>query len=162
MKLSQFFKELENNREKELVFEFDQKAIRKDYHIAEILSTQVKAIDCGGALDQWSESVFQLIEPRYEDGERFMETQKALGILKKSHEKLTLDLESKVILEFRPEKASAAQRFEVSEISADGAKLRVTAAGSMTQCKALDRVTDGATACCGPKKEDAAPNVCCG
>lgn len=155
MKYGQFVGLLEANPEKELVFEFDHGAIRRDYHITEVFNVNVTAIDCGGALDHWGESVLQLVEPGEEDGERFMESKKALGILKKSHEKISLDPQADVLLEYRPESASAAQRYHVSEVIPSDNQLRVLTAGTTTQCKAAGRNSEASqSACCGPDSKE--------
>lgn len=143
MKYGQFLGLLEANTETELVFEFEHGFIRKDYHITEVFSVKVNAIDCGGAVDQWGESVLQLVEPSVEDGKRFMESKKALSILKKSGEKILVDKDAKVLLEYRPQNSSAARRYQVSEVMLADGQLKVLTAGSTTQCKAA------ASACCG-------------
>lgn len=164
MKYDQFFSALQQNQntELELEFEFDHGTIRRSYHITEIISTTVQAIDCGGAVESWTETVLQLLEPKLDDGQRFMESTKALAILKKSAELIHIQAKSKLILEYKPENSSAAQRYTVEDIKTVDGKLIVTAAGSKTQCKAAVR-KNTSQSCCGPTLKTPSTNksLCC-
>ena len=167
MKYAELLSVLKENQNKELVFEFDHGNIRRDYHITEVFNTSVQAIDCGGAVDSWKETVLQLLEPGYEDGERFMEAKKALGILEKSAKLIDLHQDGNLILEYKPKDSTAAQRYNVSSIESKDGKVFVKTAGATTQCKAADRkVAAGgeASACCGPKVDSSSQkeSACCG
>lgn len=165
MKYSNLIEALGRSPDRELVFEFEGGRIRRDYHITEVVSAAVQAIDCGGKVDQWSENVLQLIEPRHEDGERYMEGRKALSILLKSAEKIFLSSEARFVLEYKPEGSSAAQRYVVSEIVEQEGQLIIRSEGATTQCKAKARsgVPGGKGACCGPSTGgDSSGSACCG
>lgn len=146
MKHSTFLKVLEENESMDLTFEFENKQIQSDYHITEVLSTSVAAIDCGKRVSKWEESVVQLLEPKKEASSRFMSVKKALGIFKKSAELISISPEANVVLEFRPKSASAAQRYNVAEVSVKGGKLVVSSEGATTQCKPAKKAGSG---CCG-------------
>lgn len=164
MKLQEFLDFLSEGSEKELVFQFGEDEIRKDYHITEILSSRVSAIDCGGKVDVWDETILQLLEPSQGSGERFMSSEKALDILDKSFKKIELHKNSNLILEFRPQDSVAAQRYNPSAIYEEGSKLIVVSEGSTTQCKAAIRSSpDGVDTCCGPKiGRKSSTSSCCG
>lgn len=171
MKYAEFASALARNPNDELVFEFGGMAIRRGYHLTEVLRLTVDAIDCGGAMDRWTETVLQLVEAAPGASERVMSAAKAAGILQRSHEQIPLPAQSEVVLEFRAEAMAAAQRFHVSSVlpSADG-QLRVVTVGTGTQCKAAQRsqsvcgVPKAASACCAPSPS-ASPTpanaVCC-
>jgi hypothetical protein len=135
VKYSLFIQTLQENADLELTFQFDGGHIRNDYHITEVMSTQVSAIDCGKRLDQWNESVIQLFEPSKESNLRSMKVQKALNIFKKSSEVLAIPGDANVILEFRPVGAVAAQRYTVADVKTVDGKLLVQSEGATTQCK---------------------------
>lgn len=168
MKYADLLLALKENQAMELVFEFEHGSIRRDYHITEVFNTTVKAIDCGGGVDNWTETVLQLIEPGHEDGERFMEAQKALGILEKSAKLIDLNQYGNLVLEYRPQDSTAAQRYNVSDIELVDGKILVKTAGAATQCKAAvrkDGVEGSSAGCCGPSnKTTTAPakSACCG
>ncbi|MGH1469222.1 MAG: DUF6428 family protein [Bdellovibrionales bacterium] len=162
MTLKDFIDYLGENEGMELVFNFNGENIKKDYHITEILKNSVMAIDCGGKLDRWEETVFQLIEPRNENKERFMSVEKANKILKKSSEKINFDQNSKVILEFKPVGSFAAQRFNLSEVQIRGDQLLVLSSGAAsTQCKALARKYKNKTSSCCESASSEASSKCC-
>jgi hypothetical protein len=161
MNYSEFVTTLNQNPGKELAFEFAHGLIRKDYHITEVLKIQVEAIDCGGAVDSWKESVLQLVEPKNEDAERFMIVEKALGILEKSHAKIKLDTDAKLILEFRSLGSSAAQRFIVSGLEVIDGKIIVHTDGATTQCKAAERKTGSSDSCGTPNQKAAKASTYC-
>ena len=164
MKYSELLAVLKDNPERELTFEFEHGLIRKDYHITEVLNIQVEAVDCGGAVDKWTERVLQLIEPKKVDGERFMQVKKAMTILNKSAEKIDLSKDGKVILEYRPQDSSAAQRFNVSGVNLAEGRVVVQTEGAKTQCKAIARTTEDKdkSSCCGSEKAAIQKSSCCG
>jgi hypothetical protein len=157
MQLSEFLSHLTQHPMQELVFEFPHGSIRKDYHLTEVLRLRVDAMDCGGVMDHWSETVLQLVEPARPDGARFMQAGKMLAILTRSHERMDLDADSEVLLEYQsPDAMAAAQRFHVDRVETVDGQLRVVTRGASTQCKAADRSqtvcgsTTQASSCCAP------------
>lgn len=157
MNLKTFLEQLKSAPENELVFQFGEKEIRKDYHITEVLRNSVTAIDCGGKLDEWEETVIQLVETSGRDGERFMTNSKAFGILTQSFQKIEFDHNSKIILEFKMQSSAAAQRFSLGNIYSEGNKTIVISLGTTTQCKAAVRSNPEGMDNCGVPKV-----FCCG
>lgn len=140
MNYADFATQLAHHADLELVFEFGDDPIRRGYHLTEVLRVTVDAIDCGGAVDHWTETVLQLVEPGHDDGERFMGVGKFMDILQRSQAQVPLQADSALMLEFRTAGASAAQRFHVTAVQAgDAGQLRVLTAGARTQCKAAAR-----------------------
>lgn len=171
MKYADFASRLARHPERELVFEFDTKRIHRDYHLTEVLSATINAIDCGGAVDRWTETVLQLLEPSVDTGERYMTAQKASEILLRSQTQVTLFPDSDVVLEFRAQGDGAAQRFHVSGVElSDSGELHVTSVGARTQCKAATRSGSSCTrpdadaSCCAPTvapRSTASATACC-
>jgi hypothetical protein len=161
MNYSSFLEIMNQNPSKELAFEFEHGLIRKDYHITEVLKTQVEAIDCGGAVDTWKETVLQLLEPKSGESERFMTVKKATDILSKSNSKINLIGDSKVILEYKPYGSEAAQRFHVSSVEIIDDKIIVQSMGSVTQCKAAVRKTGTSDSCGSSSSVEKPKSGCC-
>jgi hypothetical protein len=156
MKYADLLSVLENHPGQELVFEFEHGQIRRDYHITEVINTSTKSIDCGGALESRSETVLQLLEPRFEDGELFMQAKTALGIFRKSAQLIDLPSDGTLILEYRPQDSSAAQRYNVQIVESNSGKILVKTVGTTTQCRAILRVAPGTdTSCCGAQQKAA-------
>jgi hypothetical protein len=161
MQLAQLLSQLTQHAALDLVFEFDHGPIHKDYHLTEVLRVQVDAIDCGGTVDRWSETVLQLLEPQAENGMRYMAAGKALAILTGSHEQIELDAASEVLLEYKYSAASAAQRFHIDTLQVTPGQLRVKVRGTATQCKAAERSqskrgasTSSTSNCCTPSANE--------
>lgn len=145
MNYAEFAAHLKRHPDLELVFEIGDITIRRDYHLTEVLRHTVDAIDCGGAVDHWQETVLQLVEPGHAEGQRFMSAGKAAAILQRSEDRVPLPAASELLLEFRAADAPAAQRFRVNSVVRHGdTQLRVLSEGARTQCKAAER---SATAC---------------
>ncbi|MFP5398447.1 MAG: DUF6428 family protein [Gammaproteobacteria bacterium] len=153
MKYADFATQLARHPDHELVFELAGTPIRRGYHLTEVIATTVDAIDCGGAVDRWTETVLQLVEPTHDDATRFLGAGKVAGILQRSQAAVPLDADSRLLLEFRAPGAGAAQRFHVTGVQPGGAgQLRVLSDGARTQCKAAarSRPASGAQAAAGP------------
>lgn len=157
MHYAEFVDHLTRHPDLELVFELGDITIRRDYHLTEVLRLTVDAIDCGGAVDNWQETVLQLVEPGHSQGQRFMSAGKAAGILQRSQARIALHAASEVVLEFRSDDAPAAQRYRVTGIAPQGSnQLRVRSEGARTQCKAAERshgagdATSASAKCCSP------------
>jgi hypothetical protein len=145
MKYNAFIETLQNNPDLELTFEFEGGQIRDDYHITEVMSTTVSAMDCGQRLERWNESVIQLFEPSKESQMRSMNVKKALGIFKKSSDVIAIPGDANVVLEFKPRGAAAAQRYQVASVISENGKLLIQSEGATTQCKPAVKSGSG---CC--------------
>lgn len=158
MRYADFASQLARHPENELVFEFGITTIGRGYHLTEVLRQTVDAVDCGGALDHWTETVLQLVDTPAVDGRPFVSARKALGILQRSHAKVPLAPGSELVLEFRPTGAMAAQRYHVSDVVTDTAgSSRVVTQGARTPCKAAER----SQAVCGAPSVVGAASTCC-
>ena len=76
---------LEKHRGKQLVFEYTSGAFTDpDFHITEIKKCAIEAVNCGGGVEYWNESIIQLWEnPHAPKIGKPMTTKKALGIIRK-------------------------------------------------------------------------------
>jgi hypothetical protein len=163
MKCAEFATQLARHPDLELVFEFAGTPIRRGYHLTEVLGTTVDAIDCGGAVERWTQTVLQLVEPGHDGAAHFLRAGKVADILQRSQARVRLDADSELLLEFRAPGTGAAQRFFVTAVQpGEAGQLRVMSEGARTQCKAAARgrsaggVQAAAAACCGAAGADTA------
>ena len=158
MNLANFTEHLNRNPDHGLSFEFGSTTIGQGYHLTEVLRLSVDAIDCGGALDHWSETVLQLVDSPSVSGQAFMSAGKALQILQRSQASLPLMQDSELVLEFHPAGAQAAQRYHVASVEPGvDHRLQVRTRGTRTQCKAAER----SLVACGMKTPAASVSACC-
>lgn len=140
MKFAELATELSRHAEFELGFEFGDTRIRRGCHLTEVLHVTVDAIDCGGAVDRWTERVLQLVEPAHDDGARVMSAGQLIDTLQRAQARVPLPADSGLLLEYRPAGADAAQRFRVTEVRAgQPGQLWVRAAGARTPCQVAAR-----------------------
>ncbi len=168
MKFADFAAQLTSHPDLELVFEFNDAAIRPDYHLTEVVRSSVDAIDCGGAVDHWTEAVLQLIQPAHAECKRYLTAGKVWSILQRSQALVPIPDDSTLLLEFRGDGVQAAQRFHVTATLANTAgQLRVLTEGAPTQCKAVRRnqstlgTTAAPSACSTPSASIEASGVTC-
>jgi len=85
MKVNEFIELLEQNRSKELKFEYlEGKYVDASYHLTEVKNVTFETTDCGGKTNSWTETQMQLWEKPEEKGKsEFMSTDKILSILER-------------------------------------------------------------------------------
>lgn len=93
---------LELHREKQLTFEYASGAFTEpDFHITEIKKCAIEAVNCGGGLEYWNESILQLWEnPFATEIQRPMTAEKALSIIRKVEKAHPLHDDSLVRFEY--------------------------------------------------------------
>ena len=102
MKTNELIELLEKNSSKQLIFEYLSGAFTEsDYHITEVKNISIEAINCGGGVETWNETVIQLWENPYstEIGTT-MKTDKALQILELVQRQRPLNVEAEVRFEY--------------------------------------------------------------
>lgn len=160
MKTQEFFKILEDNKDKSLLFEYAPNLlVGANYHITEVKHITVDSVDCGSQTDSWSETIIQLWESPSELGKtEYMSVYKAASILKKVGKMKVYDLESEVKFEYSNATFHTAQLF-VNDFEIRGNNLLVKLAIEKTDCKAkelcgvtetLETVTSSDEPCCTP------------
>ena len=81
MTTEQFLQILQENPEKELVFEYRPGFfVPMAYHITEVKNVHIEAVDCGGRPSEYFQTIVQLWVDGKETTERHMLTEKALKI----------------------------------------------------------------------------------
>lgn len=164
MNTQTFLNTLNENKEKQLLFEYAPNLfVAANYHITEVKHISVDSVDCGSQTDSWKETIIQLWESPKEIGKRdFMEVGKALGILNKVGQMKTYNSAAELKIEYSNATFHTAQLF-VKDIVVKGTDLIIKLAVEQTDCKANElceipsqkKEVELAAACCEPS------NGCC-
>jgi hypothetical protein len=157
MKTQQFLNSLQNNLEKELIFEYaPTKWVGANYHITEIKNIRIDSVDCGGRSDSWQETVVQLWESPKEIGKRdYLKVQKSLEIFNRVNDIKPLLLNTTIKFEYGNDTFHTAQ-LEASDIEIQEHKLIVKLHTYQTDCKAkelcvpITKVAKEVSSCCDP------------
>lgn len=139
MKTNEFLSLLEQNPNKELLFEYAPgKLVKANYHITEIKNITVDSVDCGAGTDFWKETVIQLWESPEELGKMdFMHTNKALEILSRVDRIKPMEKEVEVKFEFSNDTFHTAQLF-VNSYAIKDEQLLLHLGINQTDCKAKE------------------------
>jgi hypothetical protein len=139
MKTSEFLKVLENNLEKELIFEYaNEHLVGTNYHLTEVKNVFFDTVDCGGKPNEWHETHLQLWESPQEIGKpNYLKTDKFLSILQKVNSIKALLLDTDIKIEYGSDTFSTSvMPIESIEISAKYLKMKLFM--EQTRCKAND------------------------
>lgn len=138
MKTNELFTILKDNDTKSLLFGYNStQLVAQNYHITEVKHTAIKAVDCGGKMDQWNETIIQLLEPATYNGEPAMSCNKAAGILGKVGEMAAYDLDAIVKFEYGNNNFHTAH-LPVDQVLIGDDKIIIQLKTDATQCKAAD------------------------
>lgn len=142
----------------DLQFQYAENAlVDASYHITEIKQAPIVSVDCGGVMNNWTEIIIQLYEPRVQNQLRPMKVRKALSIINVVEQKLALEPSAIVKIEFGKAGFDARQMLP-GNIVIDGEALLVDLRPDAVQCKAIDRggscgTKAGDEACCAPAEK---------
>lgn len=139
MKTQEFFKVLESNQDKSLLFEYAPNLlVGANYHITEVKHLTIDSVDCGSQTDNWQETIIQLWESPNELGKTdYMSVYKALAILTKVGRMKPYKLDSEIKFEYSNATFHTAQLF-VNDFEIKGHNLIVKLAVEKTDCKAKE------------------------
>ncbi|MDO4264656.1 MAG: DUF6428 family protein [Deinococcus sp.] len=115
-----------------------ERLVGAGYHLTEISAVSTEAVDCGGRVDRWRETVFQVMDGTPEEAQRgFMTTRKALAIYDRVAGQITLDPLAPVRFEYG-NLTRAAVRYGVERLELSSERLTVHLSLPGVQCKAGD------------------------
>lgn len=139
MKTHELLQLLEENMDTSLLFEYaPNQLVGANYHITEVKHLRIESVDCGAGVDAWNETIIQLWESPSELGKtEFMNSYKALSILKKVGQMKPYDLQAEVKFEYSNALFHTAQLF-VDDFAIRNGKLLLTLAIEKTDCKAKE------------------------
>ena len=161
MKTQEFFKVLEENKNKSLLFEYTPNLlVGANYHITEVKHITIDSVDCGSQTDAWKETIIQLWESPLEKAKtEYMSVYKALSILKKVGTMKAYDSESEVKFEYSNANFHTAQLF-VNDFEIQEGSLTIKLGIEKTDCKAkelcgvpenvAEKLVEKMEPCCSP------------
>lgn len=154
MKLQDFITILEQNSDKELLFEYaSEQYAGANYHLTEVKNVKFDTTDCGGKTNFWEETHFQLWESPKEIGKRnYMTTDKILSIIKKVDSIKSIKPETELKIEYGNDTFVTAV-MPIEKITVKDNKILVSLFSEATRCKANDN--------CGISVEQEKETVCC-
>ncbi len=155
MKTKEFISLLENNLDKELLFEYaNDKFAGANYHLTEVKNVFFDTVDCGGRSDSWKETHLQLWEsPKEMDKTNFMTVDKILSILKKVDGIKALEIETPIKIEYGNSDFHTSV-MEIDHFVIQSNRLIVKLYSEATLCKANDE--------CGiAQKDEINEEACC-
>ena len=139
MKVSEFIKVLEEQKNKELLFSYAKdKLVGANYHLTEVKNVQFDTTDCGGKTNFWEETHFQLWESPTELGKRdYMTTDKILAILNRVDSIKAIKKDTDLKMEYGND-TFATSVMPVKHIEFDAKRVYVNLFSESTRCKAND------------------------
>lgn len=148
MKTRDFIAALRHSTDKPLLFaNAAGDGVHRGYHLTEIKAALFDTVDCGGQVNHWPETIFQLWVPENAD-DYYMNTDKFVRIYEKVRDSIPLDENAEVRIEYGDENFFPGL-YSINSISADKEALRVLLQPPATTCKARDRAIDSnAEPCC--------------
>lgn len=135
MKTKAFLDLLENNPEKELVFEYQSNVfVPNAYHITEIKNVHIESVDCGGNPHDFDQTVVQLWVDGVETKAQCMTAAKAKKIFDIVDNVKPLEINSPIFFEWG-NKGLATSVYDIHEIAEDNEKIVVKLFVPSVQCK---------------------------
>ena len=139
MKVKEFIKVLEQNKGKELLFNYARdQFVGANYHLTEVKNVKFDTTDCGGKTNYWEETHFQLWEsPKELEKRTYMTTDKILAILKRVDGIKPIIEDTELKIEYGNMNFSNSV-MPVDKIDKDERRLYVSLFSEATRCKAND------------------------
>ena len=166
MNTQEFLSALEPYTDQDLIFELGEHTIKAGYHVTEIKSATIQAMDCGGQETTWSETVVQLWTP--DTNEAYMSVAKFLNIYNRVAAHVSVSENAELRIEYGDAGAPAIS-YSVSGIRLEGEKVMVRLEPPFVTCKAIERSlsdeivlpTMSAASCCAPDSASSNQSTCC-
>jgi len=152
MKTNDFITALRAAPENRLLFvDQDGNPIHTGYHLTELKAASFQTVDCGGQLNNWTETIVQLWVPPHADDD-YMIAAKFLQIFDKVRGMIPLDFTAEIRVEYGDENFFPST-YHIRSVTHDQHATSVLLVPPETTCKARDRRACGASehgaqACC--------------
>jgi hypothetical protein len=152
MKTNEFITALRAAPENRLLFvDRGGSPIQTGYHLTELKAASFQTVDCGGQLNNWTETIVQLWVPANADS-NYMTAAKFLQIFHKVRGMIPLDFTAEIRVEYGDENFFPST-YHIRSVTHDQHATRVLLVPPQATCKARDRRTRGAG--------DHDPQACC-
>lgn len=176
MTTREFLDRLAPHAELPLTWRPDGVPVPPGYHVTEIKSASVHAMDCGGRAARWHETVLQVLPPVAPSDEAPMTVAKFLAIFRRVASGVPIEEDAHVRVE-HGEIGRAAVGYLVEGIDAGPHGLDVRLAPPVVACKGADPTLEdipvlrertaeeaiaGPSSCCGSELSVAGGGACCG
>jgi uncharacterized protein DUF6428 len=151
MKTREFLDLLNENQEKELVFEYAKgQFVPKAYHITEVKNLHFDSVDCGGNEHTESQTIVQLWTSPIEVKNRYMESGKALKIMEKVDSMKPINRDTDIFFEYG-NREQPTSNYSIKKAELDESKIVLKMYVQPTACKPAEfkNLKNLATACCG-------------
>ena len=166
MNTQEFLSSLEPYTDQDLIFNLGERTIKAGYHVTEIKSATIQAMDCGGQGAMWSETVVQLWTP--DTDEAYMSVAKFLNIYNRVAAHISISEMLNCALNMGTRGAPAIS-YLVSGIHLEDEKVMVRLEPPFVTCKAAERLlgdelTDLSVinvSCCTPDLALNKQGTCC-
>ena len=152
--LPEFIGALKDNADAALVFAVNGTRIRGGYHVTELKHAAVQSVDCGGNLDDWDETVIQLLDGHSDEGH--MTAGKFAGIAQKSLGAIPALALGRLRFEYAPQNGPA-QVFTAGQVSPGKHGVTVELNPEFAACKPAQSTVG----CCGASEKTAQSSGCC-
>ena len=133
------------------------------YHVTEIKAARLRTMDCGGTLNEWNETLLQVLPPLTDAGEAPMTVAKFRSIWNRVTEVVPVEDDALVRVEYG-EPGAPAVAYLVDRIEASDAGVAVRLLAPVTACKANEPAAGDVPALRPVGSEDALPvsaAACC-
>lgn len=137
MTVAEFLSRLETHPDLPLVFDTGDGRIAPGYHVTEIKSLQVRAMDCGGDASAWNETIVQLWSPDRPEGAH-LPIEKFLAIYRRVAEATEIDASSYLRVEYGPA-GDPAVAYLATDVVREDAAVVVRLTAPAVACKGRDR-----------------------
>ena len=157
MKTNEFISELRVAPQNRLLFiNANGNEVHAGYHLTELKSASTDAVDCGGRVNHWPETIVQLWVPA-SPGDDYMTSAKFLKIFDKVRGVIPLKFDAEIRIEYGDENFFPST-YHIRAIMCDQNTTRAFLAPPQTTCKASDRRAAASPAteaqsCCAPQRE---------
>ncbi|MDE1171713.1 MAG: DUF6428 family protein [Verrucomicrobium sp.] len=142
MQTSEFLALIAKHPKKLLRFKDHQGGlVHPSYHVSEVKTAIFETVDCGNMAHHWEETILQLWLSDDPDAERAMETGKVTGILKKVEEKITVNHDTELRIEYGNDEFPPVV-FHVDKIETTDKDVTVSLRPPVLQCKLEERGGD--------------------
>jgi hypothetical protein len=157
MKTNEFISELCAAPQNRLLFiDANGNQVHAGYHLTELKAASVDAVDCGGRVNHWPETIVQLWVPANPAGD-YMTCAKFLKIFDQVRGMIPLTVDAEIRVEYGGENFFQST-YHVRSVTRDQNMTRVLLAPPQTTCKVRDRRVAGSPAteaqsCCALQRE---------
>ena len=131
------------------------------YHVSEVKAATFETVDCGNMAHAWSETILQLWLSTDPDAERAMETGKVVGILEKVSQRISVNPDAELRVEYGNEYFPPAA-FHIGKVKVDDQAVTVFLREPVLQCKLEERGGSCARPQSAEVKEEGGESCCSG